>query len=89
MSQKQLWIFGMIDTQSKNFRLFPIFIRGEALLKKIIEENVKRCNLIISDAWAGYNWISSPNSGYVYIVHNHGHGLFRYGDESTSHIKNL
>ena len=29
------------------------------------------------------------NSGYIHIVHNHGHGQFGYGDESTSHIENL
>ncbi len=51
----------MIETQSKKCRLFPIFNRGGTLLKKIITENVKRGNFIISDTWAEYNWITSPN----------------------------
>ena len=44
---------------------------------------------MVSDAWSCYHWIDAHNSGYRYSVHNHSHGDFGYGLESTSHIKQL
>ncbi len=41
----------------------------ENTLKPIIERNVGYG--ILSDSWAGYNFISWPNSGYVHNVRNH------------------
>ena len=54
-----------------------------------MEKFIKRGNIIITDSWAAYDWISLPNSGYTHITYVHGHGQFGYGDESTSHIEQL
>lgn len=82
-------MIGLINTESKEFRLIPTFKRDSETLKEIIHKYVKRGNFIISDGWQGYSWISEPNSGYYHITHVHGHGQFGYGNESTSHIEQL
>ena len=89
IENKQVWVIGLINTVSKEFRLIPTFKRDSIALKEIIHKYVKRGNYIISDGWQGYSWISEPNSGYYHITHVHGHGQFGYGDESTSHIEQL
>ena len=43
----------------------------------------------VTDECRSYNYFSNNASGYHHIVHNHGHGQFGFGDESTSHIENL
>ena len=47
----------------------------------------KKGNTIISDGWAGYQFLDSPNSGYSHIIQNHSFGSFGYGLESTSYIE--
>ena len=46
-------------------------------------------NIIISDGWSGYNFLSQADSLYTHSVHNHGHGDFGVGLDSTSYIKSL
>jgi hypothetical protein len=72
----QVWLVGIINTQTKDFRLIPVYNRNYTILKNIITKFVEKGNVLISDAWAGYNGFSSADSGYIHIVHNHGHGLF-------------
>lgn len=86
---KQIWVIGMIDTNTKEFRLVPTFSRDSNTLKDIVLRYIRPGNTLITDAWSGYNWISQPNSGFHHIIHNHGHGQFGYADESTSHIEQL
>ena len=89
VNNKPLWVIGLIDTNSKKFRLIPSFSRDGPKLKSIITKYVMRGNIIITDSWSGYNWISEPNSGLVHITHNHSLNQFGYGDESTSNIEQL
>ena len=53
-----------------------------------ISKFVKKGNILITDAWNGYNYFSNIAAGYLHIVHNHEHGDFEFGDESTSHREN-
>lgn len=85
---KKFWLMGIINTQSKDFCIVPVYYRNSNNLKNIIIKFVEKGNVIISYAWAGYNSFSSANSGYIHIVHKHGHGQFGFG-KSTSHIENL
>ena len=71
---KQIWVIGMIDTNTKEFRLVPTFSRDSNTLKDIVLRYIRPGNTLITDAWSGYNWISQPNSGFHHIIHNHGHG---------------
>ena len=42
------------------------------VLKSIIKIHIKSGNIVISDNWAGYNWLSNPSSGYYHHLHTHG-----------------
>ena len=86
IDKKKIWIIGLINSQTKEFRLMPSFKRDSGMIKRIVQKFIKWGNTIISDALDGYVWISLPNSGYNYIRHVNGNEQFWYGDESTSHI---
>ena len=62
------------------------FNRNADILKKIIFKHVLKGNIIVYYSWSGYNWISQPQSGYIHSIHNHGHGDFCHGSDSTSII---
>ena len=63
IDNKQIWVIGLINTQTKEFRLIPSFKRDSATIKKIVEKFIKRGNIIITDSWAAYDWI-----GLVYQI---------------------
>ena len=46
-------------------------------------------NEIVTDGALFYNWLDNPQNGYEHSVHNHGHGDFGAGVDSTSHIEQL
>ena len=49
MKNKQVWVVGLINTETKEFRLIPIFTRDNIKLKEIIHKYINRGNTIISD----------------------------------------
>ena len=65
------------------------FNRNADILKKIIFKHVHKGNIIVSNAWSGYNWISQPQSGYIHSIHNHGHGDLFHGLDNTSIIEGI
>ena len=85
---RQIWILGAINTQTKEFRLEATLDRSEATLKKFIMKYIEEGNTIITDGWAGYNFLNN-NSSYNHITHIHGGGDFGFGIQSTSHIESL
>ena len=89
LDNRQLWVIGIINTITKKFRLELSFTRDASVLKNIIQKHIKKGNVIVSDAWAGYNWLSDAQFGYAHHVHNHGHGDFGLGIDSTSHVEQL
>jgi len=68
---QQQWVLGLINTATNEIRLELIANRDENTLKPIIEKHVGTGNIICSDSWAGYNFLSRANSGYVHEVSNH------------------
>lgn len=82
----QIWILGIINNNTKEFRLEGSFNRDSVTLEKFIKKFVLTGNNIITDGWGGYDYLDLPNSGYRRIKHNHGRGDFGYGNQSTSHI---
>ena len=57
---------GIINTQTKDFGIVPVYNRNSNNLKNIIIKFVEKGNVIISDVWVGYNNFSSANSGYIH-----------------------
>lgn len=51
----QVWLVGIINTQTKDFRLIPVYNRNYTILNYIITKFVEKGNVLISDSWAGYN----------------------------------
>ena len=78
-----------IETSSKKFRIEGSLSRNADTLNKFISKFVKSGNTIISDHWAGYDYLDRQDSGYVHIKFNHGRGQFGFGLSSTSHIESL
>ena len=73
---EQQWALGVINTATNEIRLELIINRDENTLKPIIEKHVGPGNIICSDSWAGYNFLSRANSGYAHEVSNHQIGQF-------------
>ena len=87
VNNTQLWIIGAIDTVNKDVRLILSFSRDEDTMKKFVETYIENGNTIITDAWRSYNFLDNEESEIHHIVHNHGHGDFGHGQNSTSHIE--
>lgn len=84
-----IWLLGIIDNETKEFRLTPTITRDQDTLKNFIDKNVQKGNHIIIDGWHGYDFMDLPNSGYLRSKHIHGGGDFGYGRDSTSHIESI
>jgi len=84
-----LWVIGIINTHNKLIRLELSYDRTTEVMKKIVKTHIKTGNIVVTDGWSSYLWISEPYSGYVHSMHNHGAGNFGYGLDSTSHIEAL
>ena len=89
ISNQPIGAIGIINNLTKTFRLEISKVRNEEILKKIINAHVKSGNTIVSDGWSGYNFLSRSGSQYTHSVHNHAHGDFSVGLDSTSHIEQL
>ena len=66
--------------------------RNSETLKLFIKKYIGKGNIIIiiiSDGWTGYAFLDSDNSEYLHDTHNHGHGDFGFGLNSTSSIESL
>ena len=89
VNKDQLWVLGVCDNKSKDFRIVVCKNRNASTLKHFIKSIVPKGNNIICDGWKRYEWIEEANLGYVRYVHIHGRNDFGFGLESTSHIENL
>ena len=68
---KQIWLTGIINNITKYFRIEGTLNRDSDTLKNFIVKYVDKGNTIISDGWADYGFLNSPNSGYSHITHIH------------------
>ena len=80
---------GIIDNESKKFRLEASLNRDSTTTKKFINKFIGYGNTIVSDGWSAYSWIDDNNSGYSHITHIYGGGDFGFGLSSTSHNESL
>ena len=89
LNGNKIWCLGIKETQGPNFRIVLTRERDAATLKRFITKFIPAGNNIISDGWAGYEWINNLNSGYRHYTHLHGRRDFGRAEESTSHIEQL
>ena len=86
---RQIWLLGICDNITKNFRIEASYNRDATELKEFITSYVETGNKIVTDGWSGYSFLDLPHSGYYRIQHVHGGGDFGYGVESASHIETI
>lgn len=89
VNKDQLWVLGVCDNKTKDFRIAVCKNRNASTLKHFIKSLVPKGNNIICDGWRGYEWIDEANSGYVRYVHIRERNDFGFGLESTSHIESI
>lgn len=68
----QIWLLRLIDNETKDFRKQGIYSTDQSVIKKFINEYDKKGNYIVSNWFFAYNFHNSPESGYIWIFHNHG-----------------
>ena len=83
----KVYVLGIIDNSSKDFRLEGTILRDAETLKKFVKKFVAPGNTIVTDGWLGYSFLE--DEGYIRDEHNHGGGDFGFGISSISHIESL
>ena len=89
LNNKQQWVIGLINCETKDIRLEIVENRDTDTLKQIIEKNVLPGNYITTDAWKSYTFLDYSYSGYIHDVYNHARGNFNSRLSSTSRIEGL
>ena len=85
--KENVWVLGIINNFTKEFRLECSIKRDEFTLTKFIKKFEEKGNTIISDGWAGYQ--NLENEGYHHDVHIHERGNFGFDLKSSSTIESL
>lgn len=85
----QIRIVGITNNNTKDFRLEGVLVRDSNTLEKFVTKFVPKGTHIVTDGWAGYNFINSPNSGYAHLSYNNGTGNFGFGMEYISYIESI
>ena len=80
---------GIIDNETKKFRLEATLSRDTLTIKTFIKKFIGYGKTIVSDGWSAYSWIDDNNSGYSHITHIHGGGDFGFGISSTLNSKSF
>ena len=60
INNKQIWILGSINTQTKEFRLEPTYDRTTETIKKFITFYIKTGNYINTDGFSSYDFLDEP-----------------------------
>ncbi len=84
-----LWVIGLTETDTKDFRVLLTKNRDEEILKKFITKLIPWGNYLVTGDWSGYNWADGPNSGYIRLRHIHWRRDFGRCVESTSHMESI
>ena len=75
-NNRQLWLIGIINNNTKEFSIEASFNLDAMTLSKFIYKYVEIGNTIVSDGWPGYNFFNSTESGFNHIIHLHQGGIF-------------
>ena len=63
---KQIWLLGIINNSTKDFRIEGTYERTTDCIQKFICFNLKKGNNIITDGFASYNFLDRIDSGYTH-----------------------
>jgi hypothetical protein len=66
-----VWVFGLLDTNTKKAALFQVADRTERTLCRHIQDYVADGTTIHSDGWAAYGGIARLPNNYTHFVVNH------------------
>ena len=86
INKASLWVLGMTENQTKEFRFVRSKTRDEYATKEFITRYIPRGNNIVTYGWSVYDWIDRANSGYTRLEHLHWRNDFGQGIEFTSHV---
>lgn len=62
-NNKQIWLIGIIDNKTKDFRSARDIFKRTICFKKNIIKYVKKGNCIVTLGFLAYNFLNSPDSG--------------------------
>ena len=85
---EDIWVLGIVDNISKDFRLEITNQWNQQVLKKFITTYVETGNTIITEGWSGYNFNNNMH-GYIRDMYIHGGGDFSLRLNSSSHIESI
>lgn len=61
---RQIWLLGACDNETKEFRIEAVYNRDTETLKELISTFIEPGNNIITDGWAGNKFLDHPNSRF-------------------------
>ena len=82
---REQWVFGGIDTTTRQAFLVPVEQRNADTLLPIIQQYILPGTTIVSDCWAAYNNIA--NLGYQHLTVNHTYNFV--GPIAHAHTNNV
>ena len=71
-NNSQLWLIGIINNSTKDYRIEATFQRDVNTMKEFITKYTIRGNNIITDGFSAYNFLNYNNSGYRHFRHING-----------------
>jgi len=80
----QIWVFGLVDRVTKEFRAFVVQDRTADTLIPIIRENVRIGAIIYSDGWRSYSGLGGLGYDHRVVIHDQGFGQ---GQDTTNSIE--
>ena len=87
INNKQIWVLDIINTITKEFRIFANLSRDTPVIKILIKIYSSKRSNIITDRSNSFNWLN--NSGYHRLEHKHGKNDWGFDIEATSHEENI
>ena len=86
---RQQWVVRLINYESKEILLELVEQRNEQTLKTIIQNHIKKENIIVTDACSGYLLLNNPAYGFFHNTYNHEGGNFGEGLDITSRTQSF
>lgn len=88
-NNKQIWILGAINTQSKEFLIEPTYDRSLETIKTFIQCYILTGKYINNDGFPSYDFFDEAGSGFIINRNVHNEGHFGLGNQSYSYIEQL
>ena len=73
---EQKWLVGAIETISRKIRIDILPERNSLNLEIFVKNHILPGTTIVTDGWAGYNFLDNEESVWPHEIYNHGAGIF-------------